>query len=80
MGQRVSAPLGFVALTLVFAQIIAATGYGTYFPWSVPGLFSGAGGAYKDQLNIASYSILILTSFSGYIAAVAYWKHADQTK
>ncbi len=78
-GKGYLAPLGFVALTLVFAQIIAATGYGYYFPWSVPGLFSGAGGEYKAQLNEASYSILVITSFSGYLATIFYWKFADQT-
>lgn len=31
-GKGYLAPLGFVALTLVFAQVIAAAGYGTYFP------------------------------------------------
>lgn len=79
-GKGYLAPLGFVALTLVFAQIIAATGYGYYFPWSVPGLFSGAGGEYKAQLNLVSYSILILTSVVGYLATVTFWKYADQTK
>ncbi|MFN8348650.1 MAG: ABC transporter permease [Spirosomataceae bacterium] len=50
-GKGYLAPLGFVALTLVFAQVIAATGYGSYFPWSVPGLYSGAGGEYKILLD-----------------------------
>ncbi len=79
-GKGYLAPLGFVALTLVFAQVIAATGYGYYFPWSVPGLFSGAGGEYKAQLNTISYGILILMSIAGYFATVFYWKYADQTK
>jgi len=79
-GKGYLAPLGFVALTLVFAQIIAATGYGYYFPWSVPGLFSGAGGEYKSKLNLISYSILLLTSIVGYLATVTFWKYADQTK
>lgn len=79
-GKGYLAPLGFVALTLVFAQIIAATGYGSYFPWSVPGLFSGAGGEYKEQLNFISYTILILTSVGGYFATLAYWKYSDQTR
>lgn len=79
-GKGYLAPLGFVALTLVFAQIIAATGYGYYFPWSVPGLFSGAGGEYKSQLNLVSYSILLLTSIVGYLATVTFWKYADQMK
>jgi ABC-2 type transport system permease protein len=79
-GKGYLAPLGFVALTLVFAQVIAATGYGYYFPWSVPGLFSGAGGEYKAQLNIVSYLLLVMTGLAGYIATIWYWKNADQTK
>lgn len=74
------APLGFVVLVLVFSQIIAAAGYGYYFPWSIPGLFSGAGGEAKEQLNAISYLVLILTSVLGYIATLSYWRYADQTK
>jgi len=79
-GKGYLAPLGFVALTLVFAQVIAATGYGYYFPWSVPGLFSGSGGEFKAQLNSVSYGILIGTSIAGYAATIFYWKYADQSK
>lgn len=79
-GKGYLAPLAFVALTLVFSQIIAATGYGTYFPWSVPGLFSGAGGAYKKLLDNFSYIIVGLTGVLGYLATLRYWKIADQTK
>jgi len=77
-GKGYLAPLGFVALILVFAQIIAATGYGHYFPWAVPGLYSGSGGEYKEQLDGLSYGILILVSIAGYVATVVYWKYADQ--
>ncbi|WP_373495475.1 ABC transporter permease [Aquiflexum sp.] len=79
-GKGYLAPLGFVALTLVFSQVIAATGYGTYFPWSVPGLYSGAGGEYKNSLDNFSYTILIMTCIAGYFATTIYWKLADQTK
>ncbi|MDR0364676.1 MAG: ABC transporter permease [Bacteroidales bacterium] len=68
------APLGFMALTLVFSQIIAATGYGYYFPWSIPGLYSGAGGEYKLQLDALSYGILILTSMAGYFSTIVYYR------
>jgi ABC-type transport system involved in multi-copper enzyme maturation permease subunit len=78
-GKGYLAPLGFVALTLVLAQVIAATGYGSYFPWSIPGLFSGAGGEYKAQLNNTSYLILLLTTITGYLTTVTYWTKADQT-
>lgn len=79
-GKGYLAPLGFVALTLVFSQVIAAIGYGAYFPWSVPGLFSGAGSGYKMLLDNYSYGILILTSIAGYLATLIYWNNADQTK
>lgn len=77
-GKGYLAPLGFVALTLVFAQVIAATGYGNYFPWSVPGLYGGAGGEYKEQLNFWSFFGLGITCVLGYVASIWYWKVADQ--
>lgn len=79
-GKGYLAPLGFVALTLVFSQIIAAGGYGTYFPWSIPGLYSGAGGEYKKLLNNFSYALVGMTGILGYMATLSYWKYADQTK
>ena len=80
IGRGYLAPLGFVIFTLMFAQIIAALGVGSYFPWSIPALYSGAAGEYKEALNAASYIILGLTSIAGYIATALYWKHADQKK
>lgn len=79
-GKGYLAPLGFVALTLVFAQVIAATGYGSHFPWSVPGLYSGAGGEYKALLDTSSYLSVMLTGIVGYAASVVFWVKADQTK
>ena len=79
-GKGYLAPLGFVTLTLVFAQVIAATGYGSYFPWSIPGLYGGAGGDFKDSLDSWSYIIVIFTGIAGYFATIIYWKTADQPK
>ncbi|TNE73363.1 bacitracin ABC transporter permease [bacterium] len=77
-GKGYLAPLGFVVLTLVLAQIIAATGLGTYFPWAIPGIFSGTSSDYKALLNVFSYMILAGTSLLGYFLTVQYWKNADQ--
>ncbi len=79
-GKGYLAPLGFVALTLVFAQVIAAAGFGTYFPWAIPGLFSGSGGDYKEDLNVTSYIILVCTGIAGYFTTCLYFKHADYSK
>jgi len=80
IGKGYLAPLGFIALVLVFSQIIAAVGFGHYFPWSVPALFSGAGGEYKEQLNAMSYIIVVMVSVIGYCITVIYWKNADYSK
>ena len=80
-GKGYLAPLGFVALTLVFAQVIAAAGYGTYFPWSVPGIFSNSGGnELKEMLNVNSYLVLVATCIIGYLLTVTWWNYADQHK
>jgi ABC-2 type transport system permease protein len=80
VGKGYLAPLGFVALTLVLAQVVAAAGLGYYFPWSVPGLYSGAGGEFKTQLDSFSYGILVLSSILGYMASLIHFKFADHTK
>jgi ABC-2 type transport system permease protein len=79
-GKGYLAPLGCVALVLVFSQIIAAVGYGHYFPWAVPALYSGAGGEYKEQLNVMSYIMVILVSVFGYCITTLYWKYTDHNK
>ncbi len=78
-GKGYLTPLGFVALTLVFSQIVAAAGFGAYFPWAIPGLYSSVGGDYKLQLTVYSYAVLLLTSLAGYVATLQYWNRADQT-
>lgn len=77
-GRGYLAPLGFVALTLVIAQIIAATGYGAYFPWAVPGLYSGISPEYRDSINAMSLGIVLITGITGYLSTIFYWKHTDQ--
>lgn len=77
-GRGYLAPLAFVALILVFAQIIAAAGIGHYFPWSVPGLYSGISPEHFNALNWASYLSVIATGIVGYLLTVFYWKYADQ--
>jgi ABC-2 type transport system permease protein len=79
-GKGYLAPLGFVVMTLVFSQIIAALGYGTYFPWAIPGLFSGAAGEMKAGLSAVSYSIVAATGLVGYVVSVWYWNVSDHVQ
>ncbi len=79
VGRGYLAPLGIVAILLVLAQIFGAMGFGSHFPWTVPGIYSGSGGEdLKSQLDNGSYIILVLTSIAGYLATVAWWRYSDQ--
>jgi len=80
LGRGYLAPLGFVVLSVVFSQIIGAIGWGHYFPWAIPALYSGVAGDYKEQLNMMSYVVLIIVSIAGYCMAVMYWKNTDHCK
>jgi ABC-2 type transport system permease protein len=66
------APLGFAILTVFLAQITAATGWGGWFPWSVPALFTGMAGPRASLLGAPSYVLLALTSLAG-VAATFVW-------
>lgn len=80
-GKGFMTPLGMVAILLVLSQIIGALGFGNYFPWAVPGIYSGSGGAdLKADLNFYSYLIIVLTSIAGYFSTILWWKHSDQSK
>ena len=80
MGRGYLPPLGWSVLTIFFAQIIAATGWGDWFPWSVPALFSGAAGPRGELIGIHSYIIVILAGIIGLAATFYWWRNADQTR
>lgn len=80
MGRGYLPPLGFAVLTIFLAQIIAATGWGDWFPWAVPALFSGAAGPRDELLGAHSYMLVILVGIAGIAATFHWWRTADQTR
>jgi ABC-2 type transport system permease protein len=80
MGRGYLPPLGWAVLTIFFSQIIAATGWGDWFPWSVPALFSGVVGPRSEQLGIHSYVLVILAGLIGLFLTFWWWRNADQTR
>src|SRR5690625_4827679 len=71
------APLGFVIVTLVLSQIVAATGYGEYFPWAIPAIYSGLVGS-AGLLTSASLIIISITCLFGFFSTLYWWVFADQ--
>jgi ABC-2 type transport system permease protein len=72
--------IGWTILIVVLAQIAAITGWGDWFPWSVPALFSGAAGPRAELMGTHSYMIVVATSLFGLLATFYWWRNADQTR
>ncbi len=78
-GRGYLPPMGAAILFVLLAQVIAAAGWGDYFPWSIPALYAGVAGDAYANLGFISFLILFLTSIAGLIATLAWWELADQT-
>ncbi len=70
-------PIGFVILAVIVAQVAGAVGFGDYFPWAIPALYSGAAGAENAKLEMISFVILFMTSVIGVINTLIWWRYAD---
>jgi ABC-2 type transport system permease protein len=77
-GRGYLPPMGVAILAIILAQLVAAAGWGDYFPWSIPALYTGVAGPAYGDLGIVSYLIVFLTSLAGFAATLAWWEWADQ--
>jgi ABC-2 type transport system permease protein len=80
IGRGFMPAFGWAVLTVVLAQIAAAIGWGGWFPWSIPALFSGVVGPRTEYLGAHSYIIVMLASLTGLVATFTWWRNADQSK
>jgi len=71
-GHGYLAPLGFVFLALLLAQVVAVAGWGEYFPWSIPALL-----AQGEPLGAISYAIVAVTCAVGIAITWGWWTLAD---
>jgi ABC-2 type transport system permease protein len=78
IGRGYLSPLGFVVFTLVLAQMVAATGYGQFFPWSIPAMASGVAGIESAVLENYSVVIVLITSIVGLFSTTFWWRYSDQ--
>jgi ABC-2 type transport system permease protein len=79
-GRGYLPPLSWAFLTVALAQIAAVLGWGDWFPWSVPALFSGVAGPRADQLGAHSFVLVALAFIVGITATVRWWQSADQAR
>jgi ABC-2 type transport system permease protein len=75
IGRGYLLPMGVAILTLIMANIVVVAGWGDYFPWAVPGLYTQG-----LHLSPISYWIVVLTGLAGMLGTYLWWKYADQSR
>lgn len=76
-GRGYLPPLGFAMLTLVLGNVLGATGWGRWFPWSIVPLFAGVAGPRVETLAPGSLVVVALTCVAGVAATVAQVSSGD---
>lgn len=76
--------IGCIFLVLLLGQVFNTLGYGQYFPWAIPALYSGAAGTLTGEAAAAppgliSYVLVGLVGVLSLVITVAWWQYADQT-
>jgi ABC-2 type transport system permease protein len=76
VGRGYLLPMGVAVLTLIMANLMMVVGWGEYFPWAIPLLFSQG----ESSLTPISYWIVSFTCLTGMIATYLWWMYADQNR
>ena len=73
-------PVGIAILILIATQFIflGLPSLTPYFPWAIPGLYSGIAGPLSPKAGVISYVILGLTSLLSITGTLAWLRYADQ--
>jgi len=83
-GRGYIPPLAWAFSTLGMAQVAGLMGWGDWFPWAVPGLFSMMFsvmyGQNAEQLGLHSYGVVALAFVVGMVSTVLWWRSADQAR
>jgi ABC-2 type transport system permease protein len=72
--------VGVLMASIFCAQVVAALGYGQYFPWSVPALFSGLAGPDAETPGWLGVVLVVLVGAAGVAATALWWRNADQDR
>ena len=79
VGRGYIAPLAWTVAMIALAQVLTVLGWGAWFPWAVPALVSGAGGAVVEPVTPAGLVVLLVVAAAGVLSTMAWWSRADQT-
>jgi ABC-2 type transport system permease protein len=80
LGRGYLPPLAFAILMLVLGNVLGATGWGQWFPWSIVPLFAGVAGPRVETLAAGSLVVLGLTALAGVAATIAQVTWSDNSQ
>jgi len=67
--------IGFAIFMIILAQIVSVLGWGEYFPWSIPALYSQIAG--PAQFSLFGFLIVLITGLFGVLGTMGWWHYAD---
>jgi ABC-2 type transport system permease protein len=78
VGRGYLSAIACLFVVVFTAQVVAVLGYGAYFPWSVPALYSGAAGPDQLALGPLSYGMVVAVGGASVVGTALWWQRADQ--
>jgi ABC-2 type transport system permease protein len=78
-GRGYLLPMGVMFLCIILGQVASITGWGEFFPWSIPAAFAQAAGKHVGYPGVASYIIVLMTGIAGIAGTFLWWNLADET-
>jgi ABC-2 type transport system permease protein len=79
IGRGYLAAVAVMFVSLFAAQVIAALGFGAWFPWSVPSLLSGVAGPRQAPGPLSIAGVLVVGATAS-VATAFWWQHADHNR
>ena len=75
--------IGGLFAVLILGDIINEVGYGPYFPWMIPMIYTGAAQALTGKavtsLGFMSYFLAALVGVISIVVTASWWRYADQS-
>lgn len=71
--------IGILIAVVMVTQVVVVLGGGGWFPFAVPSLASGMGGAEAATLNVGSYVLTLAMAPLGLASSVLLWRRLDRT-
>ncbi|MEJ2217872.1 MAG: ABC transporter permease [Gemmatimonadota bacterium] len=80
LGRGYLAPIGFTIFMLLMGNILGATGWGKWFPWSIVPMLAGMAGPRAEVLAPGSLAVVGLTFVAGVAATLWQLRYADNAQ